>query len=115
MSEEIVLKVIKDVYLKETKAASGWEDAVSSAMDGEPLPRPDTDYGRANDVFAILEHIYKAATFIKCVVDVAIAARKEGREVKKEEVTSAARDRRIYLPSDDEVRKILDASRRLMG
>ena len=116
MNEEIVLKIVKDCYPDDMNATGGrGEDVVGQAVDNEPLTKPEVLPGRANDTFVILEHIYRIATFIKCVVDVVLALRKEGREAKKEDVEEVAQSKRIYIPSNEEVRRILESSRRFMG
>lgn len=115
MSDEtqVILAVIQDVYPSDLRAVGPRaQDTVEAAILGEQLEPPGPEFGRTNDIWPLVMHIFEVATFVKCVVDVVIAVRKDGREATKEDVEKETRARpQIYLPTQDQIARILASTR----
>lgn len=114
MSNELVVQqVVNACYPEETAAlGSRISDVVEAAVLGEQISQGPAEIGRANEIWDIVKHVFEVTTFVKCVVDVVFAARKDGREVADHEIKAAATERKIYIPSDVEIQRILAETRR---
>src|SRR5258708_3152903 len=112
-----MLDVVKAVCTSDFAALGGRAlDAAETALHAEPLPPPEQSVGKQLDHWALVEHVFATAGFVKLAWDLFLSARKEGREVKKAEVENAAAERKIVMPSDEEYKKaISEIGKRLMG
>lgn len=113
MNQATVQEIIEACYPAHMRAlGSRGTDVVEAALAGDVIKQNSAEYGRANDIWPIIEQVSKVVPFVKCAVETFFSARKDGREVADHEVKDRAEQARIYIPSQDEMQKILEETRR---
>jgi hypothetical protein len=119
MSEgpEVVTLVTEELLPKEFAAlgdrAYAGTDAAIAGLESVG-DAPDSG-GRPNDAWAIVKHVFEVATFVKCVVDIAVAVRKNGRQVREEDIPKPPVGGSIYRPDPEEVKRVLAAVNRRLN
>jgi hypothetical protein len=88
-------------------------DAANAALDGEQLTASDRTLGRENDRWALVEHVFVTANFLKVVWDVYLSAKKEGRDVTADEKAKITRS--LLVPGDAGFDKSLDDLKTMRG